>query len=415
MVKSAPVCEYGVPTIFPQIPGIHPYHNNSTWPFVQAYWTLAAAKAGHHEAVTRGIGAIYRQAALFLTNKENFVALTGDHKGTAINSNRQLWSVAGNLALVFKLYFGMDFRPDGIHFQPFVPASLPGDKKLKNFRYRKMLLDIELRGTGNSIRSFELDGQRIETKFIPANLEGKHQLIITLTGKFPPKQDENFKPVDFSPPTVEYIFQDNQLEITNYDASLIYTVYMNGKHFLDMNSSTLSLEPLDEFHEYMLIARDARGYESFAALPLRLYQPENQFIFEAENFAGKAEYPYEGYSGKGFVELSKKKNTTLNITLHVDNAGDYLVDFKYANGSGPVNTDNKCAIRTLWVNGNKQGAIVFPQRGNNEWSNWGFSNSRKIRLNKGQNQIKLSFESWNENMNGQVNTAMIDFLRLISM
>jgi hypothetical protein len=77
IVKSAPVCEYGVPTIFPQIPGIHPYHNNSTWPFVQAYWTLAAAKAGHHEAVTRGIGSIYRQAALFLTNKENFVAETG--------------------------------------------------------------------------------------------------------------------------------------------------------------------------------------------------------------------------------------------------------------------------------------------------------------------------------------------------
>jgi hypothetical protein len=278
-----------------------------------------------------------------------------------------------------------------------------------------MLLDIELRGTGNSIHSFELNGQRIETNFIPANLEGKHQLIITLSDKFPPKQDENFKSVDFSPATVEYLIQDNQLEITNYDASLSYSVYRDGKHFMDMNSSTLKLEPVDEFHEYMIIARDTKGYESFAGIPLALYPSLNQYIFEAEDFASISAYSYKGYSGKGYVELSKQKNTILDFTIQVDKTGDYLLDFRYANGSGPVNTDNKCAIRTLWVNGKNMGAVVFPQRGLNEWSNWGYSNPKKISLKKGPNQLKLSFESWNENMNGDINTAMIDFLRLVKL
>ena len=44
VVANTPVYEYGIPSIFPQIPNIPPYHNNGIWPFVQAYWTLAAAK-----------------------------------------------------------------------------------------------------------------------------------------------------------------------------------------------------------------------------------------------------------------------------------------------------------------------------------------------------------------------------------
>lgn len=69
IVASTPVTDYGIPSIYPQIPGIPPYHNNGIWPFVQAYWSLAAAKTGNERALTESISAIYRPAALFLTNK----------------------------------------------------------------------------------------------------------------------------------------------------------------------------------------------------------------------------------------------------------------------------------------------------------------------------------------------------------
>jgi hypothetical protein len=91
------------------------------------------------------------------------------------------------------------------------------------------------------------------------------------------------------------------------------------------------------------------------------------------------------------------------------------VDFRYANGNGPTNTDNKCAIRTLKVDGRQEGSLVFPQRGTGEWSNWGYSNSVRMYLAKGKHTITLSFENFNDNMNGDINQAMIDYMRIVRL
>ena len=113
--------EYGIPCIYPQIPGIPPYHNNAVWPFVQAFWNLAAAKQHDGPALLQGMAALYRGAALLLTNQENFVADTGDSEGTQINSPRQLWSVAGNLAMTYRVLFGMSFDVEGLRLAPVIP------------------------------------------------------------------------------------------------------------------------------------------------------------------------------------------------------------------------------------------------------------------------------------------------------
>ncbi len=57
-------------------------------------WNLASAKAENEASVTRGLGALYRPSALFTTNKEVFVASTGDYSGTAVNSDKMLWSLS---------------------------------------------------------------------------------------------------------------------------------------------------------------------------------------------------------------------------------------------------------------------------------------------------------------------------------
>src|SRR5690606_1757485 len=140
-------------------------------------------KNENEAAVLHGLGAIYRQAALFLTNKENLVAENGDASGTVINSNRQLWSVAGNLAMVYRLLFGMDFEPDGIVFKPFVPKAYVGERQLTNFRYRNAELDIKLKGWGKGIKKITLDGKPLTEARIPGNLSGKHSVEITLDRK----------------------------------------------------------------------------------------------------------------------------------------------------------------------------------------------------------------------------------------
>jgi hypothetical protein len=57
----------------------------------------------------------------------------------------------------------------------------------------------------------------------------------------------------------------------------------------------------------------------------------------------------------------------------------------------------------------------MPQRGAGEWSDWGYTNSYAIPLHAGENTIRIVFEDWNNNMNVNNNTAMLDYLRIIKM
>ncbi len=107
----------------------------------------------------------------------------------------------------------------------------------------------------------------------------------------------------------------------------------------------------------------------------------------------------------------RHKNTDVTFKVNVDSGGDYLLDVRYANGEGPINTENKCAIRMLYINGQEAGAIVMPQRGIDEWLSTGFSNMLRIKLKEGVNELSLRHEI--DNMNGTVNTALLQYVRII--
>ena len=89
------------------------------------------------------------------------------------------------------------------------------------------------------------------------------------------------------------------------------------------------------------------------------------------------------------------------------------MDFRYANGNGPINTSNKCAIRTLRVGATQLGTVVLPQRGVDEWSDWGYSSPILVQLPRGKSVLVLALDPANENMNGTVNEALLDQLRII--
>ena len=94
--------------------------------------------------------------------------------------------------------------------------------------------------------------------------------------------------------------------------------------------------------------------------------------------------------------------------------GEYILDFQYANGSNNLTDADMCAVRNLSVNGSKAGIVVFPQRGKDLWTLWGYSSSLRVSLKKGSNTLVLSYEPDNENMNAQgINRAMLDYVRLI--
>ncbi len=415
VIQNTPVLNYGIPSIYPQIPGIPPYHNDAIWPFVQAYWTWAAAKTGNATAVNQSMGALYRQAALFVNNKENFVARTGDFKGTETNSDRQLWSVAGNLAMVYRVLFGIEFGVNELTFKPFVPPAYGGVKILSHFRYRDATLTIRLEGVGSGIESVTLDGKALSKAAIPGNLQGSHELTIKMKNQSFGESAIHLVENHVAPNTP--LVQKAQTDISWLPVknAVNYQVYRNGQLDTITHATVAAIKKADGYNEYQIAAVDTQGFASFLSAPVVFANQTLVKIYQAEKFAPASKLQYQDFTGTGFIELSKTKNTEVNITVTVVLSGTYLADFRYANGCGPINTDNKCAIRTLKVNGQTVGAVAFPQRGFEEWSNWGYTNSYPIRLESGEQIITLRFEPFNENMNGEVNAAMLDHLRLIKI
>jgi hypothetical protein len=413
IIANTPVTDYGISCIYPQIPELPPYHNNAVWPFVQSYWALASAKAGNEKSVMESLAAIYRPAGLFLTNKENFVADNGDFAGTVINSSNMLWSLSGNLAMVHKLIFGIEFQATKLVFHPFVPAALKGSRLLSNFKYRKAVLTISMEGFGNQVKSFLLDDKKMMAFEIPGNLTGAHSIKIVLANNVLPETGIN-KVVNHVSCSTPFLSQDaNSITWQPVANSSAYKVIKNGQFLSITKQTTLKID-FGTSAEYQVIAIDAKGFQSFASEPV-FVSAEKAGIYEAEKFADKATERYKGFSGDGFVEIAKGINKIVTIPITISETGNYSIDFRYANGNGPVNTENKCAIRTLKINGIQKATFVFPQRGKEEWSNWGFSNAVQIKMDKGNYKLELSIEDFNDNMNGDINQAMIDFLRITKL
>ena len=86
----------------------------------------------------------------------------------------------------------------------------------------------------------------------------------------------------------------------------------------------------------------------------------------------------------------------------------YSVTLRYANGNGPVNTENKAAVRTLKVDGEKVGTIVMPQRGVANWDDWGMSSSVRVPMTPGRHTLTIEYLPEDENMNIATNHAIVD-------
>lgn len=412
VISRVPVTGYGISCIYPQIPNIPPYHNDAVWPFVQSYWALASAKAGNENSVMESIAAIYRPAALFVTNKENFVADNGDFAGTVINSSNMLWSLSGNLAMVQKVIFGIEFQADKLVFHPFVPKALAGKRSLTNFKYRNAVLNIEMEGYGNMVKSFLIDGKPLTVYEAAAGLQGEHTITIVLSNSFNGASKINKVENVTTPATPVLTSSKGSVEWQPVDGAENYMILKNGKTITRTSKTSFTTEP-GMAKEYQVIAVDKNNTQSFASEPFYRMDTKNVSLYELEAVVQKSGLPYKGYSGDGFVEISTKENRNIDIPVSINEPGVYAVNFRYSNGNGPVNTENKCAIRTLIVDKKFAGTVIFPQRGKEEWSNWGFSNSVQVTLAKGKHVITVALNNVNDNMNETVNEAMLDYLQVV--
>ncbi len=404
IIRSQPLMEYGVPTVFPETPKIPPYHNRSVWPFVQAFWNLAAAKREDGDALLYGLASIYRASALFMTNKENFVSDTGDAAGTVINSDCQLWSVAGSLAMNYRVLFGMEFAVDGLHLHPVVPESLEGTRTLTNFHYRAAILSIEVRGFGSRIRSITVDGNS-SSPVIPATLIGKHRVVIELADQPLRSGALNLVKSTTAPETPEPQLEDKTLIWKAVEGAAQYQVYRNGGLIATTTSTSFAAPGSNGLTQYQVAAVDSSGVASFLSEPVKL----DEKVITVPVVTG------DSGQTQAFATLEQSGRTGLSVNREIPRSGQYSLAFRYANGSGPISTDNKCAVRTLLIDGKEVGPVVFPQRGMGDWNDWGTSNIQLTQLSAGMHRFELRLLPQDINMNGVVNSVRIASISLVAL
>ena len=390
ITENNPTTPFGATIFYPSIADIPSYHNKSLWPWVGAWWGLANAKVGNEEGVMEAIGSVFRPAALFATNKENFNIENGDI-ATELNSSNMLWCLSGNIALTHKVLFGIDFQKDGLAFHPFVPKALAGTRTLDGFKYRDADLNITVSGYGNEIKSFKVNGKE-QKPFIDAKkAKGKMNIEIVMADNEIPAMKVNRQAQKNAPLTPIAWLEDDVLMWNPIEYIGEYIVLKDGKEVARTHATTFDAKAPGE---YQVIGVAGDGTEGFASEPR---STRKQQVIEVDA------------KGKDI-----DKTTTLTVPVNVTAPGEYFVSVKYANGNGPVNTENKCAIRTLTVDGRKEGLVVMPQRGSGNWADLGWSNSVPVNLTAGQHTLTLTFTPDNENMNIQTNHAKVYAVRLVA-
>ena len=409
LLRNAPSMASGTPTFFPSIPGERLYHNGTVWPFVSAFWSWAAAEGGNADAVQRGLDIATRDVALFLTNKENTVASTGHYEGTALNSDRQLWSVAGTLSSTYRLLFGMRAEEQGLRFAPMVPPSYGGERTLTGLRYRRATLSITVHGFGDAVTSATMDGVPMAKPVVATSAAGPHSVVLTMNGRWKPTPAA-LVVARYAPAAPSAHIAGAVLAWARVPGALRYEVHRAGERLAITRGTTFRITSRDGVDEYQVLAVNGAGDQSFLSEPVRVVPAG------AERLASPRDVPLErteaGFTGAGYVRLTRDSNTTVRIPVHVERAGSYAIDARYANGNGPVNTEDKVAVRTLLVDADTAGVIVMPQRGAGRWREWGWSTVTIRHLTAGEHVLTLSFTPLDENMNGRENTALLDVVRL---
>jgi hypothetical protein len=159
--------------------------------------------------------------------------------------------------------------------------------------------------------------------------------------------------------------------------------------------------------EYQVSAVDAHGRESFLSDPIEI----NSDPIIVRSREGAPEHATVAEDA-GAIQLDRDQRTKISLQVTVPVARRYDIKFRYSNGSGPINTDNKCGVRTLFVDGQRVGVIAMPQRGEMQWSKFGFSSVQSVNLNRGRHVIELRFEPEDQNMNPDVNRVLLDSVYL---
>ncbi len=449
-IATYPTLPKGPPVIFPQQKETAIYHNRAIWPFVTAYWVKAAKKVGNDTAFDAGIRSLVRGAALNLSNMENLEVVTGKpfledgaYSGPVVNSQRQLWSVAGYIGAVNGGLFGVEAVSGGVRVAPFLPrslrASLFGDAKtiaLNDLPLRGKKLSVSIKlpggdaGAGGAyvVASRRLNGQPLEGDFVPdAKLRDRNLVEVELAAPTAPAAPlrvmsnvSDYRTI-FAPRTPSVTLTapgvaNGKLVVTadfagESSTEITWSVYRDGVRVASgLGASTTqwtdatTVGDASPSHCYTVETRwGTSGNVSQHARPACWWGPgsppqrirsvsANAFVATGGVKAGDH---YESWGDPGHEIVATFDDVT--------RTGTHLVQVRYANGAGPINTGITCAVKKVTVEEVPSGTVVgtgfllMPHRG--DWSSWGDSSFVRVNLAAGKSyRVRLSHDDRAVNM-----------------
>ncbi len=438
IIASYPQSKYGPPVVWPQEQTVPIYHNHAFWPFVTAYWLKAAKQADNSAAVDHAVYSLVRGTALNLSNMENFDFVTGQAyaevngiSGPVINSQRQLWSVAGYMSMVQDIVFGLETDWDGIRFLPCITPKMHHkyfkDSKiltLKNFKYRGKTIQVTVNLPSKSseegdiykIEKIYLNNQPIEKDYVPANLLKSENhwevwlvsadtkvldrihLVNDLSRRniFGPKQPR-WKSIEQCGITVD----DGKLKL-HYDANgerdVHFNIYRNGQLHAKGITETEWIDPdSSDYRNTIYFYRVEAFYPDSGncshLTPALSYRLQDDMIE-----IGAALMTNNGgnlVNDHHFENWGLPDDEIRVPSLTVKNSGRYLINVEYSNGAGPINTGVTCAVKRIEISedsGEPVAASFLIMPHTADWEKYLDSSSFQVNLKADKQYVVRIFE-----------------------
>jgi hypothetical protein len=447
-LANYPTLTKGPPVIFPEQQLTAIYHNRAIWPFVTAYWTRAAKKAGNDAAFDAGVRSLVRGAALFLSNMENLEAVTGkpwvddgSYSGPVVNSQRQIWSVAGYIGTVNRELFGVEALDDGAHVAPFVTKALrrtlfsASDAIVLNdlpLRDKKLSVVVHLPAASNGEGAYRVTHVRLNGQEAP---DGRLE-----EGALAPR---NLVEVDLDEPTSPAATLRSIDDVSNYrvlyapKTPSVSNVHVEGGKIafsLDRAGETAADVELSVYRDGVRVATALPGTTTAwtdadstgDSTPSHCYTAEQRYIATGNVSQRARPACFWGSSNERIVSIDASKFTvvggtatnqygrffyeswgdvghTITTTFTASRTGEHLLQATYGNGAGGLTTGITCAVKRVVVEETSgpttvaTGYIVMPQRG--DWSSWGDSSFVRVNLESGKNyRVTIDGEGGAQNM-----------------
>ncbi|MGZ3451755.1 MAG: hypothetical protein ACXVEF_19250 [Polyangiales bacterium] len=442
-IARYPHLSRGVPVIWPQQKETAIYHNRSIWPFVTAFFAKAGKQAQNDAVVENAVRSLMRGAAINLSNMENFEMVSGKphvddgaYSGPVVDSQRQLWSVAGYLSMVNDVLFGMETSASGIRFQPFVPKKIrdsifanADSIALDGISYKGQSISVTLilppKGTGTTGGSLTASSVKVNGASVAKDawltLTAKNVVEITLADSGAPAAD-----IALVTSTTDYkeLFGPRAPNVTSIDGS-----GANLKISWDPNGESTGEVAFDVYRDGVRVAKDLTT-TSFTDTGATASSPSYCYAVDA-HFTGSKNHgqhsPPSCWWGTGYVRTKSidasaftakgGASSTSHGKLHYDNWGDpgdtltasyastrtgeHLLQVSYGNGAGPISTGITCVTKLVRVlDGGTEiarGYLVMPQLG--DWDTWKDSSLVRANLVAGKTYtIEISDDGIDSNM-----------------